>query len=267
VAKTQAGETRKRRQRGSINADDIVAAAFEVARGASIDQMSMPNLAEHLDVAVTSIYWHFRKKDELLNAMTDVAVQKQTSLTPAILDSDTWQQSLRRHFTFTRDLHRQDEVLSDLLLMRTSTYSAQATLRTMQVLETLVAKLVDSGFSPDDAIMSLNTISVYIRGMIIHERILIRSGAPTLDGRQVRMTDWSSMPVLQQVVDHRPLAGTTDDDFEFSLVRIFAGIEAMLEQRQGVRALTLPAAGPARIRASASAAGDGRRRRAPRTPG
>ena len=35
----------------------------------------MPGLAQHLDVGVTSIYWYFRKKEELLNAMNDVAVE------------------------------------------------------------------------------------------------------------------------------------------------------------------------------------------------
>jgi AcrR family transcriptional regulator len=66
-----AGERRRRRERGSITVDEILNGAFEVAAEVSVDHLSMPLLAKHLDVGVTSIYWYFRKRDDLLDAMTD----------------------------------------------------------------------------------------------------------------------------------------------------------------------------------------------------
>ena len=65
---------RQRRERGSISVEEILTGAFEVAADVSIDNLSMPVLARHLDVGVTSIYWYFRRKDELLDAMTDRAL-------------------------------------------------------------------------------------------------------------------------------------------------------------------------------------------------
>ncbi len=47
------------------------AALSKSADEVSIDNLSMPQLARHLDVGVTSIYWYFRRKDELLDAMTE----------------------------------------------------------------------------------------------------------------------------------------------------------------------------------------------------
>ncbi len=41
-------------------------------------------LAKHLDVGVTSIYWYFRKKDDLLNAMTDRALGQYDFATPFV---------------------------------------------------------------------------------------------------------------------------------------------------------------------------------------
>jgi len=67
---------RQRRERGSISVEEILTGAFEVAAHVSIDNLSMPVLARHLDVGVTSIYWYFRRKDELLDAMTDGRVLK-----------------------------------------------------------------------------------------------------------------------------------------------------------------------------------------------
>jgi AcrR family transcriptional regulator len=89
-------QRRRRRQRGSISVDEIVNGAFAVAAEVSIDNLSMPQLAKHLDVGVTSIYWYFRKKDELLDAMTDRALQRYEFTVPCI-DASNWRASLRDH--------------------------------------------------------------------------------------------------------------------------------------------------------------------------
>jgi AcrR family transcriptional regulator len=240
VVKADVKRPHKRRQRGSINADDIVAGAFEVARASSLDQLSMPMLAEHLDVAVTSIYWHFRRKEELLNAMTDVAVECSEQYAPEVRPHDRWQDTLRAAFTALRDLHTSDHVLSDLLFMRTSSYGRQATFRTMQQLERIVVKLVDDGFTPENAIRCINAISVYTRGMIIHDLVLRRSGAPTLDSRQRRMTDWTALPVLDGLIDTHPLAGTSDEDFEFGISRLICSFEQVLTEQNRATRSVLP---------------------------
>ena len=63
------GARTKRRPRGSLDIEDIVTGACELADEVSVAGLSMPVLARHLDVPVTSIYWHFRKKEQLLDAM------------------------------------------------------------------------------------------------------------------------------------------------------------------------------------------------------
>src|SRR6185369_12710710 len=93
VAKQATAEKRQRRERGSINPDDIISGAFELAEQVSIDNLSMPMLGKHLGVGVTSIYWYFRKKDDLLNAMTDRAVRQYLSAT-SIPDTDNWRDML-----------------------------------------------------------------------------------------------------------------------------------------------------------------------------
>ena len=52
----------RRRERGSISPDGIIKGAFELAEQLGIDKMSMPVLAKHLGVGVTSIYWYFQKR-------------------------------------------------------------------------------------------------------------------------------------------------------------------------------------------------------------
>ena len=94
MAKQATAEKRQRRERGSINPDDIIKGAFELAEEVGIDNLSMPLLGKHLGVGVTSIYWYFRKKDDLLNAMTDRALRKFTFETPYV-EAGNWRESLR----------------------------------------------------------------------------------------------------------------------------------------------------------------------------
>ena len=82
MAKQATAAKRPRRERGSINPDDSIKGAFELAEQVSIDNLSMPLLGKHLGVGVTSIYWYFRKKDDLLNAMTDRALRQYVFATP-----------------------------------------------------------------------------------------------------------------------------------------------------------------------------------------
>ena len=226
---------RRRRQRGSINAEEIIAGAFEVARRESLDQLSMPALAEHLGVGVTSIYWYFRKKDDLLNAMTDVAVDTLFREMPPLPDDKPWQEIVYNYFRDSRNVHSNDQILSDLLLIRTATYTRYATRRVFEQEEAVVRKLVDAGFTTENALMVFNAASIYTRGMTIHDRILRLSDAPTLDERQRRIADWSTMPLLESQIDRHPLAGTTDEDFEFGIARLISGFEALLAEQDGQR--------------------------------
>jgi AcrR family transcriptional regulator len=194
---------------------------------------------------VTSIYWYFRKKEDLLNAMTDIAIDTFRHELPP-LDHAHWQASLRLHFSDTRRIMRDDPTLLDLLLIRTSSYSKDATRRVFEVTEEMVSILMEHGFTADNALRVYNTISVYTRGIIIHDRVLRLSNAPTLDlTRQPRMADWTTMPILATMVDRYSFSGTFDDDFEFGLDRLICGFERLLEE-QGPAPVPAPSgSGPA----------------------
>ncbi|WP_462187175.1 TetR/AcrR family transcriptional regulator [Frankia sp. CcWB2] len=88
---------RSRRARGSINAPGILAGAFEFCRDTPVDRLSMPRLAAYPDVGVTSIYWYFKSKRELLDAMAEEAlVSFYESMPP--LRGDDWEDMLREFF-------------------------------------------------------------------------------------------------------------------------------------------------------------------------
>lgn len=161
---------RERRRRGSITAEDIIAGAFELAEEIGICGLSMPLLAKHLDVGVTSIYWYFRKKGELLDAMTDRATKQYHFAAPFVGD-ETWQDALRSHTRRMRQAFRERPVLVELILMRTSELSAEALQASIQNLESLVQTLIGVGFSPDNALDVYFSLSLHIRGIVVLEHM------------------------------------------------------------------------------------------------
>ena len=62
------GGARPRRARGSLSREEILAAAYELVEHDGLDALSMPALGRAVGAGVTSIYWYFRNKDDLLVA-------------------------------------------------------------------------------------------------------------------------------------------------------------------------------------------------------
>jgi len=162
-------DTRKRRDRGSISADEILQGAFDVAAQVSIDNLSMPVLAKHLDVGVTSIYWYFRRKDDLLDAMTDLALERFEFTVPTI-DASNWRASLRDHAHTMRKHFRENPILCDLVLIR-SQFGGSAIRGALQKIEQPIAALTEAGLSTSQAVAVYGAISVHTRGSAVLERI------------------------------------------------------------------------------------------------
>ena len=139
MAKPATAAKRPRRERGSINPDDIIAGAFELAEQVSIDNLSMPLLGKHLGVGVTSIYWYFRKKDDLLNAMTDRALRQYVFATPYV-EADDWRETLANHARSMRKTFMGNPILCDLILIRSALSP-----RAARVGEQEVEKAIDRG--------------------------------------------------------------------------------------------------------------------------
>jgi AcrR family transcriptional regulator len=176
-------QRRRRRERGSISVDEILDGAFAVAAEVSIDNLSMPQLAKHLDVGVTSIYWYFRKKDELLDAMTDRALQRYEFTVPCI-DASNWRASLRNHARTMRKRFLDDPILCDLVLIR-GHYGASALHGALQEIEHPVAALVEAGLTPEQAVETYGAISVHTRGSAVLERLQNKS----MPGRGIGFAD------------------------------------------------------------------------------
>ena len=214
MAKPATAEKRPRRERGSINPDDIIAGAFELAEQVSIDNLSMPLLGKHLGVGVTSIYWYFRKKDDLLNAMTDRALRQYVFATPYV-EADDWRETLANHARSMRKTFMGNPILCDLILIR-SALSPRAARAGEQEVEKAIASLVEAGLSPKDAFDVYSTVSLHVRGSVVLHRLYEKN----------RDTDQES----HALEDTIRIGAADDHNFEFGLQCILEHAERLIDE-------------------------------------
>src|ERR1700759_5556891 len=213
VAKQATAEKRQRRERGSINPDDIISGAFELAEQVSIDNLSMPLLGKHLGVGVTSIYWYFRKKDDLLNAMTDRALRKYVFATPYVEASD-WRETLRNHARSMRKTFMGNPILCDLILIR-SALSPRAAKVGVQEIEKAIGGLVEAGVSPGKGFYPYSPVPGLVRGAAVVPRLQEKNQGTENGGRKIEdamVIDPDVPPLLAQMTTKGHHIGAPDDN-------------------------------------------------------
>jgi AcrR family transcriptional regulator len=231
VAKQVTAEKRQRRERGSINPDDIIKGAFELAEAVGIDNLSMPLLGKHLGVGVTSIYWYFRKKDDLLNAMTDRALKQYVFATPYIEASD-WRETLRNHARVMRKTFLGNPILCDLILIR-SALSPRAAKLGVAAVEKAIETLAEAGLSPEDAFDTYSAVSVHVRGSVVLQRLYDKNRAADDapgDFEETMVIDPETTPLLAKVTNEGHRIGASDEkNFEYGLDCILDHAERLID--------------------------------------
>ncbi|UGT62527.1 TetR/AcrR family transcriptional regulator C-terminal domain-containing protein [Nocardia asteroides] len=248
MAKRATPVKRQRRERGSLNPDDIIQGAFELAEEVSIDGLSMPLLGKHLDVGVTSIYWYFRKKDDLLNAMTDRALSQYAFAAPFV-EADHWRETLRNHARTMRETFLGNPILCDLILIR-SALSRDAARLGAQGIERAINTLVKAGFSVDDAFDLYSAINLHVRGSVVLQRLYDKN--KELDAEASAYyediaIEPETTPLLAEAMARGRRSGAPDDrNFEY-------GLECILDHASRVIAGSAPAAPAKKAPAKAAA--------------
>jgi AcrR family transcriptional regulator len=210
-----AAAPRRRRARGSITSEEILHGAFELCEADGVDGLSMPRLAQHLDVGVTSIYWYFKSKEDLMDALTEEAFKRFYGKMPP-REGRAWDEVLREFFTNFRGILRADDVLLDLTLKRGESYADDTIKLTWQRIEEILKVLVDAGFSEDSAAYAYFTLSVYTRGSLMIERLMRGTGAsPQVPHPRAHLA--AMMPIMSREAERHSWYMVSDDDFAFGI--------------------------------------------------
>jgi AcrR family transcriptional regulator len=218
---------RQRRARGSITPEEVINGALDLCREETVDGLSMPRLAQHLGVGVTSIYWYFKSKAELLDALTEEAFKRFYAQMPP-LEGRKWDDVLREFFTNFRSILRNDDVLCDLAIMRGRHYTDKTLMLTWGRIEEILEVLVAAGFSTESATYAYFTLSVYTRGSLFLERNL-RANVDLSDmSGHPRAQLAAMMPVMATEAMKHTWYMVSDDDFDFGIENNLRGLRTLL---------------------------------------
>jgi len=220
--------SRKRRARGSLSADEILDAAARIVEQDGLDQLSMPQLARTMGCGVTSIYWYFRSKDDLVVALVErVTRDALTMLPPA--GNGAWDDELVAYFTAFRSLMHRTPLYREVFAHR-SRLTFEANRLRRQVLrrtDTGLELLTRPGFTPQDAAVIHTIFSNYTMGFILREYSAADEDQEDVAAVNASVTQLGAdeLPTLVQVENYGSIRAFDDE-------RFLAGLRLLL---QGVR--------------------------------
>lgn len=244
---------RGRRARGSLSREEILAGAYEVVTQDGLTALSMPVLARHLGAGVTSIYWYFRNKEDLLVALAERVTEDVYSATPR-MGSGRWDEELREYFLeFRRVLHR-FPVYLELFSVRPRFVLTRQRIFPMALgrAEEEVTALVRAGLSTDSAARAYYACSVYTRGFALLEEGVRReteTADDTLQPSLVEAVDRltpDAFPVLTAIGNVEVVTALDDERFISGLDLLLDGIRG--EVADASRAKAAPRRTPRRAK-------------------
>ena len=214
-----------RRARGSLSREEILDGAQELVEAQGLQQLSMPALAKQLKSGVTSIYWYFRSKDDLLEALTDRVTSDMYLKLPPIGDG-AWDDELFDYFTAFRNLLEATPIYREVFAYRarllfTRTAIAPAIFRR---LDDGLSLFMRAGLSAEQAADAFNACSNFTRGFVILEHGLEAETVDEEMTEKLHHLDVSRFPILGQLDDFERVVWLDDNQFQFGLRLLIAGI-------------------------------------------
>jgi TetR/AcrR family tetracycline transcriptional repressor len=150
------------RKQAPLKREIVVREALNLLNEAGLEGLTMRRLADHLGVQVAALYWHFKNKQELLNAMADAMIADWGRDLP---DDEDWVHRLQAG---VQDLRRCLLAYRDGARVFAGTYVAEE--NTLRCAETLYEILAQSGCPPASIFGAGWTILYYVLGLTIEEQ-------------------------------------------------------------------------------------------------
>jgi AcrR family transcriptional regulator len=212
--------------RSPLTRDQIVDAAIHLLDGEGLDAVSMRRLGSELGAGATSLYWHVRNKDELLDLMVDRIIGE---VVEEIAPADTWRAELEEAARALRRVLLRHRHIAPVLGTR-PTFGPRA----VEAVEWLIGRARAGGAEPRTALLVAQTVLNWATGFTVFEcRDPLGVEATEADRRAfvnelrrfVAALPAERFPNTLATLDVAASI-TPDEQFEFGLQRLMNGIEA-----------------------------------------
>ncbi|MFI1972781.1 TetR family transcriptional regulator [Streptomyces cinnamoneus] len=203
----------------------VAGTALRLLNEVGLEGLTVRRIAKELNVQAPALYWHFKNKQELLDAVATEMFRRMAG-SIAAAPRDTWQEYLAVNARGLRGflLGYRDgaKVFGGTRFTDIDSYAAPV--------EQMMRVLVDAGFTPDAAARAWFTVNTYTMGYVMEEQSVFpdpatgeRDPAYALDGRARRLEDY---PLVDQA--GHTFFGDMEKGFDEGLRAVVAGIEATL---------------------------------------
>jgi len=180
-----------------VNPEIIVRAGLALLDETGLEQLTLRRLAVELDIQAPTLYWHFKSKEDLIDAMaTLILAEGAATLIPAKRSADwrvwvkTFGQGLRKLLLKYRDGAR---VVAGSRLTDT---------QYMEATETIGQALIAAGFSTRRAVVLLSAVYTFTVSFVVEEQAVFpvqgeRSPRYNMEERSARL-DAKKFPLMQK---------------------------------------------------------------------
>lgn len=208
-----------------VNPEIIVRAALALLNEIGLEQLTLRRLATELNIQAPTLYWHFKSKEELIDAMATLILAEGTpKMIPAKKTADwkawvgTFGQGLRNVLLKYRDGAR---VVAGSRLTDT---------RYMETTEAIGNHLIEEGFSARKAVVLLSTIYTFTISFVVEEQAVFpvpgqRSASYDIAERSAKL-DAKKFPLMRQ--SGTILFDRFERRYKESLELILGGAEARI---------------------------------------
>jgi TetR/AcrR family tetracycline transcriptional repressor len=209
-----------------LNRDDVLRAALDLLNEIGIDALTTRKLAERLGVQSPTLYWHFKNKAALLDAMSQ-AVLLESRAREAPTRHEHWQDWLMAD---GRSFRRALLAYRDGARLHAGTRPGEAQ---RESIEARLRLLCAAGFEPGPATLLMMSVGRFVVGWVLEEQSAQAPEAPpsaTLAG-----PDASQYPLLAE--GWRQTVGSDADAvFDAALRLLIGGAMATLNESPQKRA-------------------------------
>lgn len=212
----------------AIGRDRIVDEALLLLNEVGIDKLSTRKLAERLGVQQPALYWHFRNKSELLDAINSEMLLR--------YHDDRLPKPGQDWVAFT--LANARSIRKTLLTVRDGarlTAGTRPSVAEFADVESVLQLYVETGFSAEEAFGIAICVTRYVVGYVLEEqgereRDRMDQNSPSTD----LMAELAPFPLLAKALENFPITRTVNTEavFESGLSYLLAGMKEKLREKQ-----------------------------------
>ena len=204
----------------AVTRDEIVAAALALLDEAGLDGLTLRRLADRLGIRAPTLYWHVRDKRELLDLVASAIMDQALAGWREPRPGQAWWDWLAGRARVMR---------SALLAHRDSAMILAGNRPTGQALpgiERQLQALTGAGFSPPDAMLTLQALNAYVIGEVLDTQgeAARRAPAPAPSQADGPAPMGAAFPLISAAMAALEPFGSSDQRFEHGLALIITGL-------------------------------------------